>query len=67
MPKYPLSSNRRGGRIAQQLLAKTWQFPSLFSEALRFCLNLLKVEKLLKILKTLSGSSPIYVLSNYTT
>jgi hypothetical protein len=53
--------------MAQRLLAKTWQFPSLFSEALRFCLNLLIVEKLLKILKTLSGSSPIYVLSNYTT
>jgi hypothetical protein len=44
MPKYPFSVNRRGGRIAQQLLAKTWQFAALFSEALRFYLHLLKVK-----------------------
>jgi hypothetical protein len=41
MPKYPLSVNR----IAQRLLAKTLQFPSLFSEVLLFCLHLLKVEE----------------------
>jgi hypothetical protein len=44
MPKYPLSANRRGARIAQQLLAKTWQFPSLYSKALRFCLHLFNVK-----------------------
>jgi hypothetical protein len=37
-PKYPLSANRRGDRIAQRLLAKTWQIPSIFFEVLRFCL-----------------------------
>jgi hypothetical protein len=40
MPKYPLSANRKGGRISQQLLAKRWQFRALFSEALRFCSHL---------------------------
>jgi hypothetical protein len=40
MPKYLPSTNRRGGRIAQWLLAKTWQFSSLFSEAPHFCLKL---------------------------
>ncbi len=43
MPKLPLSSNRRGDRIAQRLLAKTWQFSSLFYEAIHICLHLLKV------------------------
>jgi hypothetical protein len=38
-PKYPLSANRRGGRIVQRLLEKTWQFPSLFSEGQCFCLH----------------------------
>jgi hypothetical protein len=45
VPKYLLSANRRGGRIAQRLLAKTWQFAALFSEALRFCLHSLEVER----------------------
>jgi hypothetical protein len=44
MLKFPASANRRQGRIAQRLLAKTWQFSSLFSEALQFCLYLLKVK-----------------------
>jgi hypothetical protein len=34
MPKYLPPADRRGGRIAQQLLAKTWQFPFISSEAL---------------------------------
>jgi hypothetical protein len=39
-PKYPQSANRSRGGIAQRLLAKMWQFPFLFSEALRrFCLQ----------------------------
>jgi hypothetical protein len=38
-----LSSNRREDRIAQRLLAKKWQFPSLFYEAKHICLHLLKV------------------------
>jgi hypothetical protein len=33
MPKYLLSANRRGGRIAQQHLAKTWQFLFISFEA----------------------------------
>jgi predicted metal-dependent hydrolase len=45
MPKYRLLANRRAGRIAQRLLAKMWQFPLIFSELLRFCLHLLKVEE----------------------
>jgi hypothetical protein len=48
-------------------LAKTWQFPFISSELLRFCLHLLKLKKLWKILKMLSGSSPIFALSNHTT
>jgi hypothetical protein len=35
--KFPLSANRRQGRIAKRLLAKIGQYPSLFSEALHFC------------------------------
>jgi hypothetical protein len=34
MPKYLLLANRRGGRIAQQLLAKKQQFPLISSELL---------------------------------
>jgi hypothetical protein len=45
MPKYPLLANRRGVRIAQRLLAKTWQFLFISSELLHFCLHLLKVEE----------------------
>jgi hypothetical protein len=45
MPKLPLSSKRREDRIAQRLLAKKGQFPSLFYEAKRICLHLLKVEE----------------------
>jgi hypothetical protein len=41
---YLLSTNRRGGRIAQRLLAKRGRFPSLFSEELHYCLHLLKFE-----------------------
>jgi hypothetical protein len=67
MPKLPLSSNRREDRIAQRLLAKTWQFPFLFYEAKRICLHLLKVAGAVENLKTLSGSSPVFVLSYHTT
>jgi hypothetical protein len=35
-PGNRLSANRRQGRIAQQLSAKSWQFPIIFSEALHF-------------------------------
>jgi hypothetical protein len=44
MPKFPPSANRRQGRNAQRLFAKTWQFPSLFSEETCFCSYLLKVK-----------------------
>jgi hypothetical protein len=48
-------------------LAKPWQFPSSFSGALHFCLNLY-IKKLRRIenLKTLSSSSPKYFLSHHT-
>jgi hypothetical protein len=39
-----LLGNRRQGRIAQRPSAKTWQFPSRFSEALPIRLYLLKDE-----------------------
>jgi hypothetical protein len=44
MAKYLPSANRRGGRIAQRFLAKTWQFPFLFLLSAVFCLHLLKVK-----------------------
>jgi hypothetical protein len=67
MPKYLLSANKRGGKITQRLLLKTWQFPSLFFEALRFCLHLLNVEGAVENFKMLSGSFPVFALSNHTT
>jgi hypothetical protein len=42
--KMSLSANSRQGRLAQQLSPKPHQFASLFSEAPRFCLFILKVE-----------------------
>ncbi len=65
MPKHLQTANRRGGRISQRLLAKTWQFSSLFSEGPCFCSHLLKVKG--AVLKMLSGSFPIIALSNHTT
>jgi hypothetical protein len=41
--------------------------PFLFSEVLRFCSHLLKVEGPVEILKMFSSSSPIFALSNHTT
>jgi hypothetical protein len=41
-------------------LAKTWQFPFISSELLRFCLHLLKVEEALE-------NSTIFALCNHTT
>jgi hypothetical protein len=48
-------------------LAKTWQFPSLFYEAKRICLHLLKVAGAVENFKNAQGSSPVFVLSNHTT
>jgi hypothetical protein len=48
-------------------LAKRWQFPSLFSEALHFCSLYFKIEGAGKMFKMLSGSFPILALSNHTT
>jgi hypothetical protein len=42
---HPLLADMRGGKIAQQLLAKTWQFPFISSDLLSFCLHLFKVEE----------------------
>jgi hypothetical protein len=67
MPKYLQPANRRGGSISQQLLAKTWQFPSLFPEGPHFCSHLFKVKGAVKNFKMLSGSFPIFVLSNHIT
>jgi hypothetical protein len=49
MPKYLQPANRRGGSISQRLLAKTWQFPSLFPEGPHFSSDLLKVKGAVKI------------------
>jgi hypothetical protein len=51
MPKYMQPANGRGGRISQRLLAKTWQFQSLFAEGPCFCSLLLKVEGAVKNIK----------------
>jgi hypothetical protein len=67
MPKYLQPANRRGASISQRLLAKTWQFPSLFLEGAHFCSHLLKVKGADKNFFMLSGSFPIFVLSNHTT
>jgi hypothetical protein len=37
--------------ISQWLSAKTWQFASLFSEVLHFCLQILKVEEAVQYYK----------------
>jgi hypothetical protein len=37
MLKYPPPAKRRGGRIAQRLSAKMWQFLFSSSEVLQFC------------------------------
>jgi hypothetical protein len=51
MPKYPQPANRRGARISELLFAKTWQFPSLFSEGPHLRSHLLKVKGAVKIKK----------------
>jgi hypothetical protein len=66
MPKYLLGANRRGGRIAQRLLAKSWEFAALFSEALRLCLHLLRVEGAAKHFKN-SSQFFYFALSSHTT
>jgi hypothetical protein len=48
MPKYLQPANRRAGSISQRLLAKKWQFPSLFPEGPHFCSHLLKVKEAVK-------------------
>jgi hypothetical protein len=67
MPKYPFSTNRRGGRIAQRLLTKSWEFAALFSEALRFCLNILKVEVAVENLKNTQLFFSYFALSSHAT
>jgi hypothetical protein len=44
-----------------------WQFQSLFSEVLLSVYIYKKSKKLQKIFKMLSGSSPIFALSNHAT
>jgi hypothetical protein len=67
MPKYLPPANRKKGRISQWLLAKTWQFLSLFSEGLRFCSRFIKVERAVKNLSMVAGSFLIFSLSNHNT
>jgi hypothetical protein len=43
-----------------------WPFPSLLSEVPRFCLHCLKIKGAVENFKTLSGSSPIFALTNHT-
>jgi hypothetical protein len=67
MHKLPLSSNRREDRIAERLWQKCGNFPSLFYEAICICLHLLKIAGAVENFKRLSGSSPVFALSNLTT
>jgi hypothetical protein len=67
MPKYPTSSSWKGGRIAQRLLAKTWQFHP-FSMKHYVSVNIYKkLQEIRETFKTLSGSSSVLSLSNHTT
>jgi hypothetical protein len=52
------AANRRQGRIVQWLPAKTSQFPSLFSEVLRFCLHLFNVKGTVETKKTVRDHFP---------
>jgi hypothetical protein len=67
MPKYPLSANRRVGRISQRLLAKTWQFTALFSEALHFCLYLLKVKGAVENFQNVQRDFSFFARFSHTT
>jgi hypothetical protein len=67
MPKYLISANRRGGRIAQWLFAKMWQFAALFSEAVRFCLHLIKVKAAVKNFKNAQRFFSYFALFSHTT
>jgi hypothetical protein len=67
MSKFPLLANRRVSRIAQRLLAKTWQFEALFSEELHFCLYLLKVEGAVENFKNAQRFFSYFALSSHTT
>jgi hypothetical protein len=58
--------NERKSRIAQRLLAKMWQFPSLFSEVLIPVYNYEKSKERGEIIKTLYDTSPIFALSDST-
>jgi hypothetical protein len=49
MPKYLPSANKREGRNAQQLSAKTWQFPLISSEAALQSISVYINKKSLKI------------------
>jgi hypothetical protein len=60
-----LSANRRQGRIAQQLLAKMWQYSSLFCATFLFIIN--KVKALWKIFKTLRRFCSFFTLSEHNT
>jgi hypothetical protein len=64
--QLPEPANRRGGRISQQLLAKSWQFPSLFSEGPRFCSHFLKVKGAVKIFFNAQRLFSFFALSNHT-
>jgi hypothetical protein len=60
------SVNRREGRIAQRLPAKTWQFPSLFPERRIFVYIYYKLKEPRKIQKIPGVSSLFLALSNHT-
>ncbi len=59
MPKYPLLANRRGAELS------SGNFPPFFLKSCFSVYNYEKSKELLKILRMLSGSSPIFALSNH--
>jgi hypothetical protein len=61
-----LSANKRQGRIAQWLSAKTWQFPFLFFEARHFCSHFIKLNNSGKCLK-LPVASLLIITQTYPT
>ncbi len=64
MPKYPQSASRRECRIAQQLSKRMQQFPFIFSEALHFCLSILKNQRIIEKLYKLSAALLLIIFNH---
>jgi hypothetical protein len=50
-PNTPAMNQKRGGKIAKWLLAKTWQCPFISPEALHLCQDKLKIKDTLSNFK----------------